>query len=61
MKYSTIFRLAWDIGGTAFGSRQLLYERCFSGDPVRLTASRSLTYAKAPVLERVRDCLRQAD
>ena len=33
----------------------------FSGDPVRLTAGRYLTYAKAPLLERVRDFLQQAD
>jgi 4-hydroxyphenylacetate 3-monooxygenase len=56
-----LFRLAWDIVGSAFGSRQLLYERYFSGDPVRLTASRYLTYAKTPLLERVREFLQQAD
>lgn len=56
-----LFRLAWDIVGSAFGSRQLLYERYFSGDPIRLTAGRYLTYAKAPLLERVRDFLQQTD
>jgi len=56
-----LFRLAWDIVGSAFGSRQVLYERYFSGDPVRLTAGRYLTYAKAPLLERVCDFLRQTD
>jgi 4-hydroxyphenylacetate 3-monooxygenase len=54
-----LFRLAWDIVGNAFGSRQLLYERYFSGDPVRLTAGRYLSYAKAPLMERVRAFLRQ--
>jgi aromatic ring hydroxylase len=39
----------------------VLYERYFSGDPVRLTAGRYLTYAKAPLLERVRDFLQQAE
>ena len=56
-----LFRLAWDIVGSAFGSRQVLYERYFSGDPVRLTAGRYLTYAKAPLLERVGDFLRHTD
>jgi len=56
-----LFRLAWDIVGSVFGSRQVLYERYFSGDPVRLTAGRYLTYAKAPLLERVCAFLQQAD
>jgi 4-hydroxyphenylacetate 3-monooxygenase len=56
-----LFRLAWDIVGNAFGSRQLLYERYFSGDPVRLTAGRYVTYAREPLQERVRALLRQAD
>jgi 4-hydroxyphenylacetate 3-monooxygenase len=54
-----LFRLAWDIVGNAFGSRQLLYERYFSGDPVRLTAGRYLSYDKASLMERVRAFLRQ--
>src|SRR5215472_965348 len=28
-----LFRLAWDIAGTSFGSRQVLYERFFASDP----------------------------
>jgi 4-hydroxyphenylacetate 3-monooxygenase len=54
-----LFRLAWDIVGSAFGSRQLLYERYFSGDPVRLTAGRYVSYDKAPLIERVRAFLQQ--
>jgi aromatic ring hydroxylase len=56
-----LFRLAWDIVGSAFGSRQLLYERYFSGDPIRVTAGRHLTYIKAPLLERVGDFLQHVD
>ena len=55
-----LFRLAWDITGNAFGSRQLLYERYFSGDPVRLTAGRYVNYPKEPLMERVRELLGQA-
>ena len=28
-----LFRLAWDLAGNAFGSRQVLYERFFASDP----------------------------
>jgi len=34
-----LFKLAWDLAGDAFGSRQLQYERYYAGDPVRLMAS----------------------
>src|SRR5438270_354610 len=37
-----LFRLAWDIAGTSFGSRQVLYERFFASDP--LTRARALAW-----------------
>jgi 4-hydroxyphenylacetate 3-monooxygenase len=48
-----LFRLAWDAAGSAFGSRQVLYERFFASDP--LTRARTLValYPKAEVRERV--------
>ena len=39
-----LFRLAWDLVGTQFGSRQTLYERFFNGDVVRLRQRRFATY-----------------
>ncbi len=39
-----LFRLAWDLVGTEFGSRQTLYERFFNGDVVRLRQRRFGTY-----------------
>lgn len=39
-----LFRLAWDMVGTQFGSRQTLYERFFNGDPVILKQRRFATY-----------------
>ena len=30
-----LFRLAWDVACSAFGGRQVLYERFFGGDPTR--------------------------
>ncbi len=39
-----LFRLAWDLVGTQFGSRQALYERFFNGDVVQLRQRRFATY-----------------
>jgi 4-hydroxyphenylacetate 3-monooxygenase len=56
-----LFRLAWDIAGSAFGSRQVLYERFFASDP--LTRARALIslYPKAETTERVRQFLASDD
>jgi len=40
----TLFRLAWDLVGTQFGSRRALYERFFNGDVVRLRRRRYAIY-----------------
>jgi 4-hydroxyphenylacetate 3-monooxygenase len=55
-----LFRLAWDIVGSTWGSRQELYERFFSGDPVRLMSARYQSYDKEPYRERVRGFLERA-
>jgi 4-hydroxyphenylacetate 3-monooxygenase len=34
-----LFRLAWDASLSAFGTRQVLYERFFFGDPVRMASA----------------------
>jgi 4-hydroxyphenylacetate 3-monooxygenase len=34
-----LFRLAWDVAVSAFAGRQVLYERFFFGDPVRMAGS----------------------
>jgi 4-hydroxyphenylacetate 3-monooxygenase len=34
-----LFRLAWDVAVSAFGTRQVLYERFFFGDPVRMAGA----------------------
>ena len=41
-----IFRLAWDMSMSAFGSRQSLYERFFFGDAVRLASGLYMSYPK---------------
>jgi 4-hydroxyphenylacetate 3-monooxygenase len=52
-----LFRLAWEVAGSGFGSRQVLYERFFSGDPVRNMASLYLSYDKTAAIARVRSLL----
>jgi 4-hydroxyphenylacetate 3-monooxygenase len=49
-----LFRLAWDIAGSAFGSRQVLYERFFASDPLTRARALNALYRKDDVMERVR-------
>lgn len=56
-----LFRLAWDIAGSSFGSRQELYERFFFGDPVRMAGALFNWYDKEPYKERVRRMLGEED
>ena len=37
-------KVAWDLAGDAFGTRQLQYERYYVGDPVRILARTFLAY-----------------
>lgn len=48
-----LFRLAWDVAVSSFGSRQVLYERFFFGDPVRMAGALFNTYDKQPYMDRV--------
>ncbi|RLQ93077.1 4-hydroxyphenylacetate 3-monooxygenase, oxygenase component [Falsibacillus albus] len=52
-----IFRLAWDLTMSSFGSRQTLYERFFFGDPVKLAMSLYNGYDKTPYVEMVKELL----
>jgi 4-hydroxyphenylacetate 3-monooxygenase oxygenase component len=50
----SLFKLAWDATGDAFGSRMLQYAKFYSGDPVRNTAGWYLGYVfKGPLLDTV--------
>jgi 4-hydroxyphenylacetate 3-monooxygenase len=53
-----LFRLAWDVAGSAFGSRQVLYERFFASDPLTRARALSAIYPKDEMMDRVRDLLR---
>ena len=56
-----LFRLAWDIAGSAFGSRQVLYERFFASDPLSRARTLGAMYPKEDVMERVREFLRREE
>jgi 4-hydroxyphenylacetate 3-monooxygenase len=54
-----LFRLAWDTCCSAFGSRQVLYERFFGGDVVRNAIMLYNLYDKEPATTMVREFLKQ--
>jgi 4-hydroxyphenylacetate 3-monooxygenase len=56
-----LFRLAWDIAGSAFGGRQVLYERFFASDPLTRARFLGAIYPKAEVMKRVTDFLARDD
>jgi 4-hydroxyphenylacetate 3-monooxygenase len=56
-----LFRLAWDIAGSAFGSRQVLYERFFASDPLTRARILNAIYPKGEATKRVIDFLARSD
>jgi 4-hydroxyphenylacetate 3-monooxygenase len=54
-----LFRLAWDMTLSAFGTRQTLYERFFFGDPIRLLSNMYHSYPKKNYQEFVENFLKQ--
>ena len=52
-----LFRLAWDVACSAFGGRQVLYERFFGGDPTRNALLLYRSYNRDGAVERVREFL----
>jgi 4-hydroxyphenylacetate 3-monooxygenase len=48
-----LFRLAFDAAVSSFSGRQQLYERYYSGDPVRLAGTLFQIYDKAPYIDRI--------
>ncbi|HEY4613753.1 MAG TPA: 4-hydroxyphenylacetate 3-monooxygenase, oxygenase component, partial [Bacteroidota bacterium] len=55
-----LFRLAWDAALSAFGSRQVLYERFFFGDPVRMAGALLTNHDRTAYMDRVREFLARA-
>jgi 4-hydroxyphenylacetate 3-monooxygenase len=56
-----LFRLAWDVAGSSFGSRQVLYERFFASDPLTRARVLNAIYPKQEVMQRVLDFLGRDD
>jgi 4-hydroxyphenylacetate 3-monooxygenase len=52
-----LFRLAWDTALSAFGTRQVLYERFFFGDPVRMAGALVANHDRTAYMDRVREFL----
>ncbi len=56
-----LYRLAWDAAGSSFAGRQVLYERFFFGDPVRMASALVDNTELEPLVERVKDFLKRTD
>ena len=56
-----LFHLAWDVAASAFGARQVLYERFFFGDPVRMAGAMFAGHDRRAYMDRVRDFLARAE
>lgn len=56
-----LFRLAWDVSMSAFGTRQMLYEYYFFGDPVRMAQAYYDWYEKDKYKEMVQEFLNRTN
>ncbi|MGO9450567.1 MAG: 4-hydroxyphenylacetate 3-monooxygenase, oxygenase component [Candidatus Binataceae bacterium] len=56
-----LYRLAWDVACSSFGGRQVLYERFFFGDPVRMASALVDNTDLKPLVERVKAFLARPD
>ncbi|HEX3537838.1 MAG TPA: 4-hydroxyphenylacetate 3-monooxygenase, oxygenase component [Stellaceae bacterium] len=56
-----LFRLAFDAAVSSFSGRQQLYERYYSGDPVRLAGALYALYDKEPHVARIHGMLNEIE
>ena len=56
-----LYRLAWEVACSSFGGRQVLYERFFFGDPVRMASALVDNTDLKPLSDRVRAFLKRPD
>lgn len=54
-----LFRLAWDTAMSAFGTREVLYERFFFGDPVRMAGALFRSHDRTEYMDKVREFLKR--
>lgn len=55
-----LYRLAWDTALSAFGGRQVLYERYFFGDPVRMASALFHSHDRTAYMDTVQAFLRRS-
>ena len=55
-----LLRLAWDVACSAFGGRQVLYERFFGGDPTRNALLAYRAYDRSRAAQKVLDFLKHS-
>jgi 4-hydroxyphenylacetate 3-monooxygenase len=55
-----LFKLAWDLIGSPFGSRHELYERFYAGDPVRAYANQYVNSEKEKLTEPIWNLLKES-
>ncbi|MFF2479883.1 4-hydroxyphenylacetate 3-hydroxylase family protein [Paenibacillus sp. NPDC058071] len=55
-----LFKLAWDLIGSQFGSRHELYERFYAGDPVRAYANQYLSSNKEQLTDPIWKLLKES-
>jgi 4-hydroxyphenylacetate 3-monooxygenase len=56
-----LYRLAWEVACSSFGGRQVLYERFFFGDPVRMASALVDNTDLKPLIDRVKAFLTRPD
>lgn len=56
-----LYRLAWDVCISSFGTRQTLYERFFFGDPIRMASTLYNGYDKQEYVDRVKEFLNRSE
>jgi 4-hydroxyphenylacetate 3-monooxygenase len=56
-----LYRLAWDVACSAFGGRQVLYERFFFGDPVRMASALVDNTDLQPLIDKINAFLARSD
>ena len=56
-----LYRLAWEVACSSFGGRQVLYERFFFGDPVRMASALVDNTDLKPLVECVKAFLKRPD
>lgn len=58
---TSLFQVGWELIGSTLGSRHDLYERLYTGDPIRTFAMQYETYDKEPLKRRLHHFLEEVN